>query len=307
MKPKIIDLFSGCGGFSQGFQEAGFEVLGFIENWPPAITTFLKNHPQALQIGTDIRKVPNSSLKQFQGKVEIIVGGPPCQGFSYCGKRDSNDDRNQLYQEYLRIISIIKPKIAIMENVSGILTMKDQEGNRIINKILNDFISLGYFVSYKKLKASDYEVPQNRVRVIFIAKRIDLFPKASKDKFTVIEAIKNIPKDFNAHLHFKVRDKTLKRIKELKQGEKISNTFNFSRQRLYADRPSRTIVTKNLYIHPYEDRFLTPRELARLQSFPDDFLFTGTKTDMVKQIGNAVPPMMAYALAKKIKEDFENE
>ena len=118
----------------------------------------------------------------------------------------------------------------------------------------------------------------------------------------VIEAIKDIPKDINGNEQFEPKPETVEKIKLLKQGEKLSKTFNFSRQRLFADKPSKTITTKPTYIHPYEDRFLTPRELARLQSFPDDFHFCGSKTDMVKQIGNAVPVLMASAIAKKLKE-----
>ncbi len=307
MKPRVLDLFAGCGGFSHGFQSEGFELIGFVEYWPPAITTFLKNHPHVFHLGRDITQVKNEILESLRGKVEIIVGGPPCQGFSYCGKRDSNDKRNQLYKEYLRFVRIIQPKIAIMENVSGILSMKDDNNEKVINRIVNDFINLGYFVSYKILKASDYGVAQNRVRVIIIAKKLNLFPEPKLLKKSVIEAISNIPQNHNAHIHFNPKKETLEKIKQLKQGEKISKTYNFSRQRLRADKPSKTIPTKTIYIHPFEDRFLTPRELARLQSFPDDFYFCGSKTNIVKQIGNAVPPLMASAVAKKVKEDLKND
>ena len=103
-----------------------------------------------------------------------------------------------------------------------------------------------------------------------------------------------------------IKKETLERIKQLKQGENLSKTYNFSRQRLHADKPSKTVPTKTIFVHPFEDRFLTPRELARLQSFPDNFLFYGYKTDMVKQVGNAVPPLMAQAIAKQIKEVCKN-
>jgi DNA (cytosine-5)-methyltransferase 1 len=306
MKPRVIDLFAGCGGFSHGFQKAGFEILGFVENWPPAVTTFLKNHPETVHLGEDITQIPDETFQKYRDKVEIIVGGPPCQGFSYCGKRDTNDKRNQLYKEYLRAIKLIQPEMAIMENVTGILTMKDSDNEKVINKIINNFIKLGYFVSYKVLKTSDYGIAQNRVRLILIAKKINLFPEPKKDKKGVIEAISNIKSDCNAHVYFNPKKKTLEKIRKLKQGERISKNYNFSRQRLFANKPSKTIPTKAIYIHPYEDRFLTPRELARLQSFPDDFHFTGSKTNVVKQIGNAVPPLLSYTIAEKIKEDLKN-
>lgn len=303
MKPRVIDLFAGCGGFSHGFMQAGCDVIGFVEWWKPAITTFLKNHPHARHLGTDITQVPDERLSELKGKVEIIVGGPPCQGFSICGKRDPKDKRNQLYREYLRFIKIIRPQIAIIENVPGLLLMNDFDGEKIIHRITQELIELGYFVSYKVLTASDYSVPQSRKRLIIIGKKLDLFPKPSSKERTVMEAIGDLPFEengLNGHLCSQPSQETLEKIKTLKQGERLCKTFNFSRQRLCADRPSKTIVTKPLYIHPHYNRFLTPRELARLQSFPDDFLFTGSKTNMIKQIGNAVPPLMARALAEKI-------
>ena len=302
MKPTLIDLFSGCGGFSHGFEKEGFEVIGFVEYWKPAITTFLKNHPFAKHLGTDITKVPNEKLTKYKGKVEIIVGGPPCQGFSYCGKRDKNDKRNQLYKEFLRFVKLIQPKIAIIENVPGLLNMQDHDNEKVINKILHEFISLGYSVTYKVLTASDYGVAQKRKRLIIIATKQELFPEKQDKIINVIDAIQNIPSKCNAHENFNPKKETIEKIKKLKEGERIAKNFNCCKQRLYAKKPSKTIVTKPIYIHPYENRILTPRELARLQSFPDDFYFTGSKNDKVKQIGNAVPVLMASAIAKKLRE-----
>jgi len=310
MKPKMIDLFAGCGGLSHGFIQAGYENIGFVEKWEPAITTFLKNHPKALLLGKDITKIDNKSLMPYKGKVEIIAGGPPCQGFSLAGKRKRSDKRNQLYKEYLRFVDIIEPNTVLIENVHGLLSMRDHDNEKIINKIISRLISKGYFVSYKVLKASDYGVPQDRKRLIIVAKKLDLFPKPSGKPKTVIESIQDLPKEENAvngHQFFKPKAETLERIKKLQQGEKLCQKFNFSRQRLHADKPSKTIVTKPLYIHPYEDRFLSPRELARLQSFPDDFYLCGSKTDMVTQIGNAVPPLMAEAIARKLIGGNQNE
>jgi len=300
----VLDLFSGCGGFSHGFQRAGCKILGCVEWWKPARTTFLKNHPNSQCLGTDITKIPSENLSKLKGKVDIIIGGPPCQGFSICGKRNHKDKRNQLYKEFLRIVSIVRPKVVVIENVIGILSMKDYDQEKIINKITHKLIQLDYFVSYKVLNAANYEVPQNRERVIIIAKKLDLFPKPKTKKKTVIEAIGDLSlleNELNAHVHFNTTPEVVERIKNLQQGEKLSKSYNFCRQRLHAHGQSKTIVTKPLYIHPFYHRFLTPRELARLQSFPDDFYFCGSKTDMVKQIGNAVPPLMAGKIAASIK------
>jgi len=303
----MIDLFAGCGGLSHGFQQAGFNIIGFVEYWPPAVTTFLKNHPSAQHLGTDITQVRDETLLPYKGKVEIIVGGPPCQGFSHCGNRNPKDKRNQLYKEFLRFVRIIEPKIVVMENVRGLLSMKDHDKEKVIDKIIHELIKLEYSVCYKVLKASDYGVAQNRERLIIIGKKLNLFPKPNTKKKTVLEAIWDIPQNTNAHVHFTPKKETIEKIKHLKEGEKLSKTFNFCRQRLRADKPSKTIVTKAIYIHPFHDRFLTPRELARIQSFPDDFYFHGSKTDLVKQIGNAVPPLMAQAIAQKLMEDCKNE
>jgi len=310
MKPKMIDLFAGCGGLSHGFIQAGYETIGFVEWWEPAITTFLQNHPSATLIGRDITKIDNKTLMKYRGKVDIIAGGPPCQGFSLAGNRKVSDKRNQLYKEYLRVVDIIRPNTVLIENVHGLLSMRDHDNEKIINKIIAMLISKGYFVSYKVLNASDYGVPQDRKRLIIIAKKLDLFPRPLGKPKMVIEAIFNMPRVENAtigHVFFKPKPETLEKIKKLQQGEKMCDKFNFSRQRLFAHKPSKTIVTKPLYIHPYEDRFLSPRELARLQSFPDDFCFCGSKTDMVTQIGNAVPPLMAEAIARKLIGGNQNE
>jgi DNA (cytosine-5)-methyltransferase 1 len=304
---KVLDLFAGCGGFSHGFLQAGYEVVAFVENWQPAIETFRKNHPQATLIGRDITLIPDKTIQIYKNHVDVIIGGPPCQGFSMCGKRNPKDKRNTLYKEYLRFVGIIQPKLVIMENVGGLLTMNDSKGRKVIDRILHDFIKLGYFVSYKILTASEYGVAQNRRRLVIIGKKMDLFPHPTATRRTVLEAISDLPEGINGHLFFDTKEETLEKIKTLKQGEKLSKNFNFCRQRLRADQPSKTVTTQPMFIHPIYNRFLTPRELARLQSFSDHFEFCGTKTSMVKQIGNAVPPLMAQAIAEQIKEVMTNE
>ncbi len=297
---KVLDLFSGCGGFSYGFMKAGFEVIGFVECWEPAIQTYKQNHPDAIHIGTDITKISDNVIARYKEKIDVIIGGPPCQGFSLCGKRNKKDNRNQLYKEYLRFVRIIQPKAVVMENVQGLLSMDDCNNRKVIDRIIHDLISLGYSVCYKVLNASDYGVPQRRKRLFIIGLKIPLFLLRKTKEKTVNESLTNLP--HNAHLFFNTSQEVKARIKQLNQGERLSKNYNFSRQRLVGDKPSKTVATKPLFIHPYYDRFLTPRELARLQSFPDKFLFAGSKTNMVKQIGNAVPPKLAQTIAIQLKE-----
>lgn len=296
----VVDLFAGCGGFSHGFLKAGYDVIGFVEWWQPAINTFMKNHPNAELLGKDITTIKDEDIAHLEGQVDVLIGGPPCQGFSLCGKRDPKDKRNQLYKEFLRFVRVINPNIVVMENVPHLLSMKDSDGEPFISKIFRDFNDLNYSVSYKVLTASDHGVAQNRKRLIIVAQKIKFFPYKLQHKKSVMEAISDVPEELQEY--FKTTPEVTEKIKTLKEGEKLSPSFNFSRQRLFANKPSRTVTTKPMYIHPYEHRFLTPRELARLQSFPDDFEFTGTKSDQVKQIGNAVPPLLAQRIAEELRE-----
>lgn len=301
----MLDLFAGCGGLSYGFQKAGCSIEGFVESWKPAITTFLHNHPKALHLGSDITKVSDAALLTWKGKVDIIVGGPPCQGFSMCGKRDPHDKRNQLYKEFIRCVAFINPKVVVMENVAGMLSMEDKDGEKILLKIIDDLIQMDYFVSYRKLNAAEFGIPQNRERIFIIAVKLSLFPIPTFEKKTTMEAIQDLPEHehwINGHILFDTTPETLEKIKKLKSGEKLYSTFNFGRQRLRPDKPSRTVPTNPIFIHPEYDRFLTPREMARLQSFPDDFTFCGTKTDMATMIGNAVPPRLSQKIASTICE-----
>ena len=180
--------------------------------------------------------------------------------------------------------------------------MKNEDGEKIINLILRDLIYLGYLVSYKTINCADFKLAQKRKREFMrnIVKFINNFPRFINGK--VIDEFNNIPHECNGHEPRFPNPSILQRIGKLEQGEKLNTNFNFSRQRLRSFEASPTVTTKELFIHPFENRFLTPRELARLQSFPDHFSFSGTKTSMIKQIGNAVPPWIAQLLAEKINE-----
>lgn len=297
---KVIDLFAGAGGLSLGFKQAGYEIIGFVENNKDAIKTHKKNFPKSKLIGEDITQISDSQIKEYEA--DIIVGGIPCQGFSMCGKRSKKDPRNLLYKEYLRFVKIIKPKLILIENVPGLASM-NLDKNNILFLIINELIKLGYCTSYKVLNSAKYGVPQVRKRLFLIGIKKNLFPVSYRTEFkSVLETIMDLDyREINGNIPFEMTKETLERIMKLKPGELLDN-YNFGRMRLFGSKPCPTVATKKRYIHPIYDRFLTPRELARLQSFPDSFYFFGSKTSMLRQIGNAVPPLLAKSLALHIRE-----
>lgn len=355
-KMNVIDLFSGCGGLSYGFEMAGYNILLGIDNWKDSLETFRCNHKNSKILCEDISKISKENIISIIGKerVDVIVGGPPCQGFSLAGKRDHNDDRNKLVLDYVKMVSNIKPKFFVMENVLGILSMKDKEGELVIENLKKEFSKAGYKIFYKPLYAHYYGVPQKRQRVFIVGNCLGIdfvFPEPThdgvKNKFiTVRDAISDLPlldNDFGNEItehkkkeesdyqklmrggfkylynHTKSNhsEQTIKVISFVPEGgnwkdlpvqyqniRSYSNTW----RRLDSKLPSVTIDTGHRHHFHYKaNRVPTVRESARLQSFPDRFLFKGTRTSQFKQVGNAVPPILASAIAKKILFYLENE
>jgi len=355
MELNVIDLFCGIGGFSYGFQMAGFNIVLGIDMWDVALKTFRKNHSNTEIFNADVTGLPDSFFEKYKNRIDVVIAGPPCQGFSMVGKRDPEDPRNTLFGEVIRITSLVKPKAVVIENVPGLLSMKTAAGEPVVNAIKRGFkeLGLGYKVKYKVLNAADYGVPQSRKRVIFIISKnngvdfpepeygkeieTNLGGKTLKRWVTAGEALGNIPdagelyyhkpsveyqklmgsKNTNRILNHKAinhNELIVKRMacisqggnwkdipKELGQGGgKHSNNY----RRLYWDRPSVTIkhATKSMIIHPIYNRCLTVREVARLQSFNDDFVFSGSHSEQYQQLANAVPPLLGYAIAKQIKK-----
>ncbi|MCZ8089836.1 DNA cytosine methyltransferase [Flavobacterium sp.] len=338
-KPTVIDLFCGCGGLSYGFIEAGYDVLLGIDHWKDAIVTFENTHKNAKGLVADLfTETPKDISKKTGIKdVDIIIGGPPCQGFSIAGKRIIDDERNQLYKSFVGFVKHYQPKVFLMENVPNIVSM----GKGIVkDSIIEDFEKLGYTVVYKILLASDYGVPQNRKRAFFIGTKNNkkfIFPEPTTEKhITSKEAISDLPKEsledgnkypikaqnefqksmrknssgvFNHQITIH-NEKTIEIIsmvpdggnykslpKELHQTRKV----NIAWTRLNSQKPSFTIDTGHNHHFHYEfDRVPTARESARLQSFPDDYIFKGGKTSQLKQIGNAVPPLLAKTIAEEL-------
>ncbi len=391
-KPKVIDLFSGCGGFSKGFESAGFENIISNDFWEPAGKTFSHNHKLGKFILGDITQssVKKEIINNSKG-CHVIVGGPPCQAYSMAGIRNVDDPRGKLFEDYLKIVRKIQPKYFVIENVKGLLSMEhDKPGlnptdqrklnkikkleklkdslllrrkqslntnqvkfNKSDSRILEDtkqelkeakkntsylrvkvtdmikkrFEKIGYDVKMDVLNAANYGVPQKRERVIFIGSLNGLpikFPdqtyqqkiNGTKDLFksnllnwkTVresIDDIKNLPEDieFN-HIFTKCGKDFLRKIKNTKIGTSVYKGYSDAYFRSHPDEPSRTVKENHggVFIHYEKDRFMTPRELARIQSFDDDFIFVGTKSNILVQIGNAVPPLLGYNIANSLKE-----
>jgi len=305
-----IDLFAGAGGFSKGFELGGFENAGFVEFWPIAIETFKENFKRSPQIGKDIVDVKDKVLKKFAGKVDVIIGGPPCQGFSMAGKRDPKDPRNSLFMEFVRFVEIIRPKVFVMENVSGIISMKTSSGDYVLNIIIKEFDKRGYEIRAKVLNSVNYGVPQERKRIIIIGKEKNnskikeiCYPEF-KGKIARLSSVLNLPyKEIKEiqHVYSKATRKNLIRYAQVKPGQ-VFRKFKSAGIKLRMDMPSCTITKSGRYVHPIYNRYCSIREVARIQTFSDDFVFKGSIDDMYGQIGNAVPVLMAKAIAEVIKK-----
>lgn len=340
-KFNVADLFCGVGGFSKGFEKAGFDVIFGLDNWEIALKTFKKNHKDAKSLNQDIKDVPNSFYEGYNRKIDVIIAGPPCQGFSMSGKRDVGDKRNTLFEEVIRAVEIIQPKIVLIENVVGLLSMKNLNGKFVKDIIKEKLEEIGYQTEYKILNASDYGVPQSRKRVIFIGSKIGEidFPEEEKIKVTVGEALGNIPdypqKEYTQpdtpfqklmadgerviynHEPMKHNQEVLNRIKHVPKGGNwqdipkeiynVGGEHSNNYRRLDPSKPSITLkhATKSMIIHPQFDRVITAREVARLQSFSDSFVIEGTVSEQHQQLANAVPPLLALVIAKKIKFRLE--
>lgn len=341
VKPTVIDLFCGCGGLSYGFMEAGFEIVLGIDNWPDAINTFKSNHKNSKGIVADLFNETPEAISARTGinTADIIIGGPPCQGFSIAGKRIIDDERNKLYKSFVNFVGFYKPNAFLMENVPNIVSMGK---GAVKESIIEDFEKLGYNVKCKVLLAAEFGVPQNRKRAFFIGTKAEEkfnFQEIEKTlSVTASEAISDLPdtslpegseylQKAKSEYQEKIRsnskgiynheitnhnEQTIEIISMVPDGgnyknlpEKLQKTrnVNIAWTRLNSKKPSFTIDTGHRHHFHYKfNRVPTVRESARIQSFPDTFIFIGSKTSQYKQVGNAVPPLLAEALAKSLKK-----
>lgn len=318
-----IDLFSGAGGMSCGFEKAGFKSVLAVEMDKAAALTYEANFDvQVLQ--RPIEELPNSWFPE----VDVVIGGPPCQGFSPLGKMttvERHKSMNKLWRHFLRVVEIGKPKAFVIENVPEILKSFEFEA------LKEQALELGYSVEADVLNAYDYGVPQRRRRAFIVGVKGrftgSLLPSPVKQRKNVRDAIGDLPlepTDKDWHIGRNPTPKSLERYKCVPPG---GNRFDLMRARpditpqcwlnkpngstdvfgrMEWDKPSLTIRTefykpeKGCYLHPAAHRPITHREAARLQTFPDDFRFEGSKTEVARQIGNAVPPVLAYAVAANL-------
>lgn len=336
----VLDLFCGCGGLSLGFAKAGYSVVMGVDFWKDALVTYEYNHPNSKSLCADLSTLKPRELEKRIGKnIDVIIGGPPCQGFSIAGKRILEDKRNELYKSFVAMVEYFKPKAFVMENVPNILSI----GNGMVkDSILKDFETIGYSVKYKVLLASNYGVPQNRKRAVFVGmlgntNNFDFPAPTTPVPVTSYDAISDLPEetlsDGSSYLsepksdyqrlmrkncsHVFNHEVTVHDAKTVKIISMVPNGGNYKDlpielqstrkvhiawTRLDSNKPSFTIDTGHRHHFHYEyNRIPTARESARIQSFPDDFVFKCSKTSQLKQIGNAVPPLMAEEIAKQLK------
>ncbi len=321
VKYKIIDLFSGVGGLSLGFSNTKFDLVLGADIDTDAGNTFIQNHPKSKFYLGDIKNLNASQIKKLIGntKIDILVGGVPCQSFSMVGNRTTkkegnlNDPRHYLFREFIRVAKILKPKIVVIENVKGILSAHKGE---IKNEIINELEKIGFKVDYKLLNSAEYGVAQLRERVVFLGNNLgikNIFPKkthSSQNYVCIKEVFKNLPK-IN-HEPRPLKGKVLERVKLIKPGEnwkvlpkelQTGSKHSGAYGRLDPNQPSRTLTTRfdtppgGYVTHPKENRAITVREGARSQSFPDNFVFTGNRSSQYRQVGNAVPVGLSKALS----------
>lgn len=373
---RIVDLFSGAGGLTFGFyynrenntfvRNENCNIIFANEYDHAAAESFRINFPDINMINQDIKELTEEQVRALIGEeeVDLIIGGPPCQSYSTIGRR-VYDDKAKLYNEYYRMLSIIRPRIFLFENVKGMLSMKDEKGNLVIDNIKNMFENineeLGYNIVYDTIDAVNYGVPQHRERVFIIGIRNDLDIEwdfnqleVEPEQLTLEEAISDLPHiasgeniheygeeqpendyqrlmrgtntELSAHFLAVYGDKIQTIMDNVIQGEgkdyinslvdqgileeqyRLTSGYKNTYGRLYANQPC-TTITNNMStpsglrcIHYEQNRALTPREGARIQSFPDWFQFTGNKREIKTQIGNAVPPLLAMKFAEQLEE-----
>lgn len=367
---RVVSLFAGCGGLCEGARLAGLDVVEAVEWDSFSCETYRHNFPDTRLVEGDVKQYLRGDVPSHLADIDVVMGGPPCQGYSQIGTRSLDDPRNTLYEEFARVVVKLRPRMFLLENVPNILMLK---GGMYRDLIISHFTSLGYKgVTYLRVSASDFGVPQSRERVFFFGFRDDAsIPEDTQSfaeevisqerfdqTFTVRQAISDLPEnvtdsgmtmpypiaddlswfqkcmriDFRTkyysqseknlraqdrlHNHHtkEILDRRKKLIAMLKPGAKGDSlppeVWNGKRpekwRRLHPDRPSYTILAQmhrdlSEWVHPDLERWITVREAARLQSFHDGFVFKSSEWQMLKQIGNAVPPLLGRAICATAK------
>lgn len=338
-RPTTIELFCGAGGMSEGFRQAGFEILIANDNWDAALETYKANHPKTKVIHGDIRDktIKGEIIGTAKGRrVDIIIGGPPCQSFSKSGLRKGiQDPRGTLFQDFIDVIREVKPRVFLMENVRGLYSANN---GKAFKTIMNEFDKTGYTVSYEILDAADYGVPQFRQRLFLIGYRngkkfkfpLPTHGTSGQSRISGKEVLKMKPfvtvQDSIGSMNEKGQPLTGRYAHLLSDIPEGMNYSHFTKERGYKKpifkwrskfwyfllkidrkRPSLTIqANPGLNTGPFhwENRRLTINEIKRLQSFPDNYNIVGGNGSAWRQVGNAVPPLLAKVLAEEIKKQL---
>lgn len=337
--PIAIDLFCGAGGMSLGLREAGFEIAYAVDNDPAAIRTYARNLGNHVTCAQIENLTAGDLLEQVglkQGDCTLLAGGPPCQGFSVQRRGDRADPRNNLVLDYIRLVEGVRPRFFLMENVGGLLS---RHGQVFLREIERRASALGYTITIRLLNAAEYGIPQNRRRAFLIGQMGGSgepfeFPEpTSRHQLTVRDAIGDLPsppddgsKHPDVENHYRearLSELNIERIKHVPPGggrddlpqhlqltchQNTDHRHKDVYGRLAWDKPAGTITarfdsfTRGRFGHPIEHRSITIREGARLQTFPDSFVFEGNREEQARQVGNAVPPLLAKILGQRILE-----
>lgn len=318
----VVSTFAGCGGSSLGYKWAGGKVLAAIEWDQNAVDTYRLNHQGTPVLHRDIASVTVDELLALTGlevgELDILDGSPPCQGFSTAGKRQMDDDRNQLFREYARLLAGLRPRVFIMENVSGMVKGKMRV---LFVEILKELKAQGYRVSARLLNAAYFGVPQTRERMIFIGVHNDLniepsHPSAKTRPIALRDAFACLPD--NRSEVYEYPDWLKLAVKDIKRRETTGDRTKATAFRKYKgtsgsamnyvrlawDQPSTTVcksfISQAWLGHPDDERFINEVELKRIASYPDAFEFVGTFKQKVERIGNSVPPRFMQAIAEHV-------
>ena len=345
--PKAISFFAGCGGLCYGLRSAGFDIVASNELVPEYVDIYKKNFPGTITLPNDIKDITEDDIQAIInrfGDIDLFAGGPPCQGFSLAGKRDVNDNRNTLFQYYLKLASFCNPKVILMENVKLLTSMKTPSGTLVKDEIINTFNRIGYYSDFFVVNASEYGVPQDRFRVLFVGVRKDLkktpaIPApdhgdrlnlfdAIDEKLTFADAVSDLPfiesgeksKTDSLHKATKHPEHVIRWLIDVPEGKSAhDNTdpslrppsgFNTTYKRQVWNEPGRTVTTNfatisgSNNVHPIATRAITTREAMRLQSFPDTYIMEGKDAIVQTVIGNAVPPLLAYKIGMFLIKNY---
>lgn len=330
MSYNYIDLFCGAGGLSAGFDKAGMNNVLAVEFNPEFAKTYSRNFPSHHLMVEDIKNISNDDIKELlAGKeIDVIIGGPPCQGFSIAGnigRTFVDDERNRLFKEFVRFVDVIRPKVFIMENVAAMATHLK---GKTIKEIVGAFEKCGYRVKWEVLNTVNYKIAQERRRIVVVGVKNGIkaefnYPDKSEDIVTIKDVIDDLPalksgesSSIPNHVAMKHTKQMLEKMSYVKDGgdrndipEEIRPRSGDIRKyiRYDSNKPS-VCVTGDMrkIFHYNQNRALTCRELARIQTFDDSFVFEGSSIQIQQQIGNAVPPRLAYLLAEQVKETLDN-